>query len=834
MTKPQTDADIDQLVDSLEVEEQVALLAGSDFWHTVPIERADIPTMRVSDGPAGARGTLFEGGPASVNVPCGTSLAATWDPSLVEEIGHLLGLEARAKGARVLLAPTVNLHRTPIGGRNFECMSEDPYLTARTAVAYVRGLQAEGVAACIKHFIGNDTEFERNSIDSRIDERTLRELYMVPFEAAVKEAGVMSVMTSYNRINGQWAADSAEMIDVVLRGEWGFDGLVVSDWHGLHSTAEGVIAGLDLEMPGPTLYRGQQLLDAVAEGKVSATDVRRAARNVLATMRRLGVWDDGAPGPEQTSDEPEDRALVRRAGAEGMVLLRNSSAGGGAVLPLSVGTLKRVAVIGPNAARGQTEGGGSAHVHPTHVSNPLDALSTRLGQDGIEVSYAIGCTTHKRLPQLSPALCTPFVVDLFRDVHAVDTAGAQPDRSTTARSSRLMWMTDPIEPGRAGKPPGFSARFTTTLTPDVSGTWQFGISAVADALLYIDGDVIVDNTGVPAGGSFFGIGKAEQIGTDDLQAGQSYALEVRMRRPTSGNTLSGLNIGAFAPASGDPVAEAVEVAAAADLAIVIVGTNADWESEGYDRDSMELPGRQDELIAGVAAACAHTIVIVNAGSPISMPWLDAVDAVVYAWFPGQEMGDALVDVLLGDVEPQGRLPVSFPVTLEDTPAFEHHPGRNGVANYLEGRLIGYRWYDTVGREPLFPFGFGLGYADVTITAARITSDASPTAGVEVDLLNNSDRDGVQVVQIYAGRIGPTLTSTGERRGDEPAQQLVGFAKARVAADSSASVTVALDPRAMLTWSVDDHAWVPAEGPFELRVGTSSRNIAVTLAVGVET
>jgi beta-glucosidase len=323
------------------------------------------------------------------------------------------------------------------------------------------------------------------------------------------------------------------------------------------------------------------------------------------------------------------------------------------------------------------------------------------------------------------------------------------------------------------------------------------------------------------GGSFFGLGKNEEVGTADLVAGQAIELEVRLRRPGSDNALSGLQIGALAPLLADPVVQAVDLAAEADLAIVVVGTNDDWESEGYDRDDIALPGRQDELIAGVATACAHTIVVVNAGSPVSMPWLDDVAAVIYTWFPGQEMGDALADVLLGDVEPQGRLPVSFPVTLEDTPAFEHHPGRNGVANYLEGRLIGYRWYDTVGRRPLFPFGFGLGYAAVAVTAARHIDSAS----VEVDLSNGSDRDGVQVVQVYAGRAGDA-----ERRGDEPAQQLVGFAKARVSAQSTATVTVQLDPRAMHTWSVADHDWVMAEGPFELRVGTSTRDIAVRLSL----
>ena len=346
------------LVDELTLAEQVALLAGVDFWHTAGVERLGIPALRVSDGPVGARGTRFDG-PASLDVPCSTALAATWDPTLVERIGEVLGRETKAKGAGVLLAPTVNLHRTPTGGRNFECMSEDPYLTSRIAVAYVRGVQSEGVASCIKHFVGNDTEFERMSIDSRIDERTLRELYLAPFEAAVREAGVLAVMTSYNRINGPFAADSQPLLRGVLRGDWGFDGLVMSDWFGLHSTVDALVAGVDLEMPGPTRFRGQALLDAVERGDVPVEHVRDAALNVLTLMDRVGALAGDGPGPELTRDDPVDRALIRRAGAQGMVLLRNEpDASGSATLPLAAAALHRVAVIGPNAAVGQLMGGG--------------------------------------------------------------------------------------------------------------------------------------------------------------------------------------------------------------------------------------------------------------------------------------------------------------------------------------------------------------------------------------------------------------------------------------------------------------------------------------------
>jgi beta-glucosidase len=806
----------DFLIEQLTAAEHVSMLAGIDFWHTAPVERLGIPSLRVSDGPAGARGTRFDG-PASLNVPCSTALAATWDPDLVELIGQVLGRETRAKGAGVLLAPTVNLHRTPIGGRNFECMSEDPYLTARTAVAYVRGLQSEGVASCIKHFVGNDTEFERMSIDSQIDERTLRELYLVPFEAAVTEAGVLAVMTGYNRINGPFAADSQPLLRGVLRGEWGFDGLVMSDWFGLHSTVEGIAAGLDLEMPGPTRFRGDALLEALERGDVTADHVREAARNVLTLMDRVGALRGDGPGPELTRDDPDDRALIRAAAASGMVLLRNEPGPNeSAVLPLTTDTLSRVAVIGPNAAIGQIMGGGSAHVTPTAVIHPLTAITERLEAHGVEVSHAVGCIINRRLPALDLRRCGPVTIDYFADPADLDRPDAEPARSTTTGTAHMMWVADPLDrPGTAFE---FGARLRTTFTPDATGEWRLGVEAVAPARLLVDGDVVLDNTDVPVGGSFFGTGRAELTAAVALEAGRSYQLDVEVRHHHTGMGMGGMNIGSQAPLDGDPMADAVDVAAAADVAIVIVGTNDDWESEGWDRSVLELPGQQDDLIRNVALVNARTIVVVNAGSPVAMPWLDDVAAVLVTWFPGQEMGAALVDVLFGDVEPQGRLPVTFPHRLEDTPAFEHHPGRNGAAPYLERRLMGYRWYDTVGREPLFAFGHGLGYADVSIEAARITDPFT----VDVELANASDRDGVAVVQVYVHR------ALHDGAGDEPAQRLVGFAKVDVASNGSATATIALDPRAYMTWDVDSHAWVDITGEFELRVGTSSRRIAARL------
>ena len=797
------------------LEEQVSLLAGSNMWNTVPNERLGIPKLRVSDGPAGVRGSRFDG-PASMNVPCSTAIAASWDMALVREIGELLGRELEAKGARVHLAPTVNLHRTPVGGRNFECMSEDPLLTALTALEYVKGVQSHGVASCIKHLVGNDTEFERMTIDSQIDERTLREMYLYPFERSVKDADVMSIMTSYNRINGPYAADSEWLLQNVVRDEWGFDGAFISDWYGLHSTAEGVNAGLDLEMPGPTLHRGQKLIDAVNNGDVSADAVRDRARNVLNLMERTGALDT-PPGPEVSRDDVQDHATLRRASAAGMVLLQNNNG----ALPLVPAGIKNVAVLGPNAATATVMGGGSAHVTPTRVSHPLDALMNRLQPLGISVEHSAGCNINKKLPELDARNLSNVVMDYFNDVGAMDIASATPDLTGTTGVFRLLWTGDPL--GRREANISFGARLSAVFTPHVGGEWSFSLESVAASRIIIDGEIILDNADAPNGGSFFGMGKPEVVVKKTLQAEREYSFVVEVRHTPIGSGLSGINIGAMAPIDSDQLGEAIDLAARSDVSVIVVGTNDDWESEGWDRETIDLPGKQDVLIHEVAKVSKRTIVVINAGSPVAMPWLNEVDAVLFTWFAGQEMGDALVDVLLGDVEPSGRLPVTMPRRMEDTPAAEHHPGRNGVAKYLEGRLIGYRWYDTIGREPQFPFGFGLGYADVKVTDAA----SSGTHMVTTTLQNTSQRDGVQVVQVYAHLVNRDGLSN-----DEPFQRLVGWSRVVVPAGASVNAVVKLDRDAYRTWDVEAGTWAQWTGDVELRVGTSSRHMTHFLPISV--
>jgi beta-glucosidase len=770
----------------LSVAQKVELLAGADMWHTVGFTAPPVPVIRMSDGPAGVRGTSWDG-VRSASFPCGTALGATWDPELVREVGRALGREARSKSAHVLLAPTVNLHRTPIGGRNFECLSEDPVLTAELAVAYIEGVQGEGVAACVKHFAGNDTEFERMTISSEIDERTLRELYLVPFEAAVRRAGVRAVMSGYNRLNGTYCSEHHWLLTDVLRNEWDFDGVVISDWFGTHSAGPSLLAGLDLEMPGPARLRGPRLRAALDAGTVREADLDRSAGRLLA----LAAWTGAAAGraEEVTADDPATHDVIRRAAARAMVLLRNE----GEILPLAA-TVRRVALIGPNARYGRVQGGGSARVRPVLRPGPLDALTNR----GFDVAFAPGGAIDKFLPTLHGE----FSVELLDGDRRIGVTS----------TDRLSWRGDqtPID---GVEPRSLATRISGVFVPDSTGDWDIGLRVVGPARVRIDGKTVVELTEAQHGGSFYGLGSPEARATVALEARSAYEVEVEY--PAAGDErLRGLVVGARAVPAADHIERAVAVAAGAEVAVVIVGTDDDWETEGEDRTTMALPGDQDELVAAVAAANRNTVVVVNAGSPVSMPWRDAVPAVLQLWFPGQELGDALADVLTGAAEPGGRLPLTFPARLEDTPAFSHHPGRDGRAVYAEGVFIGHRWYDREGIEPLFAFGHGLGYTTFGFDRAAVEGSVAGNVAVAVDVTNTGRRVGSAVVQVY---VEPPP-------GDpaRPVRHLAGFRRLDLAPGQRERVTIDLDGRAFASWL--DGEWTVPPGDYTVLVGRSSRDL----------
>lgn len=792
------------LLDAMTLEEQASLLAGADFWTTVPIQHLGVPAIKVTDGPNGARGGgSLVGGVKAASFPVGIALASTWNPALVEEIGQALAEEALSKGARVLLAPTVNIHRSTLGGRNFECYSEDPFLTAEIAVAYVRGLQGRGVAATIKHFAGNESEFERTTISSEIDERALREIYLPPFEAAVKRAGVWAVMTAYNKVNGTFASEHRRLITEILRQEWGFDGLVMSDWFGSHSTAPTVNAGLDLEMPGPTRDRGEKLVAAVEAGEVAAATVRERARNVLRLIERVGAFDNPEIGVEEAIDRPEHRTLIRRAGAEGTVLLKNEG-----VLPLDGDRLGQIAVIGPNAAVARIMGGGSAQLNAHYRVSPLEGLAAALGED--RVRHEVGCTNHR----LQPLLRAPLAVEYF---NSPDLAGEVAHRGEAAEGE-IMWL-GAVAPGVGRE--HFSARLTGCFTPTESGEHLFGLVSAGRSRLRVDGREVVNAWDTwQRGQNYFGEANDEAIGWIALEAGRAYEVVVEYAAGgTKALGVKAVRVGVAKPLGQEAIERAVELARASDAVVLCVGLNGEWDTEGQDRPDLELPGHQNELIERVATVNPRTVVLLQSGAPVTMPWLDRVSAVLQAWYPGQECGLAIADVLLGKADPGGRLPQTFPVRLEDDPAFGNYPGEQGRVRYEEGIFVGYRHYEHERIRPLFPFGHGLSYTRFDYSPVRLSTDEMAPGGeltLTLDVTNTGDRAGQEVIQVYVRDEAASVP--------RPEKELKAFAKLALELGETGSVSLRLGMRSLAFFDEVRDAWVAEPGRFELLVGASSQDI----------
>ena len=810
---------IDSLLGQMTLQEKAALLAGVDMWHTVPVERLDIPSLKMTDGPNGARGSGRSANSLTAACfPVGIALAATWNTELVERVGQALAQETLSKGARVLLAPTVNIHRSPLNGRNFECFSEDPYLSARMAVAYINGVQSQGVGATVKHFICNDSEFERHTISSEVHERALREIYLVPFKAAVQEAGVWAVMASYNKVNGVYASENADTLTRILRDEWGFDGLIMSDWYGTKSTAASVNAGLDLEMPGPAIWRGENLLQAVKDGEVNEAIIDKRAHRVLQLIDKAGMFTQRATTPEQAIDRPEHRALAREAAAEGVVLLKNEHD----VLPLRRETLRSLAIIGPNAKTARIMGGGSSTVNPHYAITPFAGITASAG-DGISVGYEPGCTNHKLLPLLDSSLLSPdrertergLILEFFNNA---DLSGA-PVLTTRTGATELYWLGQVPEGVDARQ---FSVRCSGWFMPQETGTYIFGLVSAGLSRFFIDGREVIDDwTQQTAGESYYGIGTIEVKDTIDLEAGRAYEFAIELSKNAM-VPLTAMHLGCLLQLPADALERAARLAAAADVALICVGLSNEWESEGFDRPDMELVGEQAALIEQVAAANKHTVVILNTGSPITMPWLDRVAAVAQAWYPGQECGNAIADVLFGDVTPSGKLSQTFPARLEDNPAFINYPGENGRVYYGEGLFVGYRYYEKKDITPLFPFGFGLsyttfGYSNLRLSSTQIGPD--DTLSVMVDITNTGQRVGKEVVQLYVR----DATSSLQR----PNKELKSFAKVQLAPGETKTVTLTIARDALAYYDDLAQKWVAEAGEFVALVGSSSQDIRAT-------
>ncbi|WP_406689916.1 glycoside hydrolase family 3 C-terminal domain-containing protein [Saccharopolyspora sp. ID03-671] len=809
-----SEVDLRARVRALSLEQKVRLLTGADFWSLHPEPDAGLRRVVVSDGPVGVRGEAFDERSTSANTPSPTSLAASWDVDLAHRVGRLLAAEARRKGVDVLLAPTVNLHRSPYGGRHFECFSEDPLLTGEIGAAYVRGVQSGGVGATVKHFVANDSETDRMTVDARVDERALRELYLAPFERIVREAGPWLVMAAYNRVNGTTMTEHP-LLDEVLRGEWGFDGVVISDWFATRSTDESGRAGLDLAMPGPDSPWGQQLVDAVRAGRVDESDVDAKVVNLLRLAQRVSALDAAEP-PAAHAGRPE--VELRRSAAAGFVLARNEDG----LLPLNTGGMRRIAVLGPNARVARTLGGGSASVFPPYTVSPLEGLRARLG-DEVEIVHTTGARSTELLDPASASLVTdPETGEPGLSVRFLD-ADRAPIGGEHRTSGKLIWM------GSFGADVPVDAvgfvEVRGVLRVQETGVHRVGVAGAGHFTLTIDDDPVIDGVlELPGDDPIEAMVRPPQrtVGVP-LTAGQEVELRLvhRVAPDAIGTTFT---LGLEQPARGeeDELAHAAELAASADAAVLVLGTSDESESEGFDRDTLALPGRQDELVRRVLAANPNTVVVVNSGAPVLLPWVDDVPAVLLSWFPGQEFGNALADVLTGDAEPGGRLPVTWPAA-EGAPLPSTLP-QDGALDYAESIHIGHRAFERAGVEPAFRFGHGLGYTTWEYTGADVP--ASIAAGEDVELRvrvrNTGSRAGREVVQVYLSREGAV---------ERPAHWLAGFAAVDVEPGEEADVPVRISARAWQHWQ--DGAWCTEPGAFTLHIGRSLGELPIAAEVKVE-
>ncbi len=681
---------VDDLLARMTLEEKMDMLSGLGF-ESKPNTRLGIPAIKMADGPQGVRihfprphspGNPLGSGPVAsagslswlsgmmrapsvptTAFPSGVALAATWNPDLIQEVGRVIGQQARTLNKDMMLAPCVNIQRTPFGGRNFESFGEDPFLASRMSVAYIKGVQSQGVIATVKHFAANNQEFQRDDISVKVEERVLHEIYFPAFRAAVQEAGVWSVMSAYNKLNGTWCSENPYLLTDILKNRWGFRGFVVSDWGAVHTTVETANAGLDLEMPRGKFLIRELLLPAISSGQVKPAMIDDKVRRMLRGMFSIGLFDrpesDGGP-----VDTPEQRAVARAAATQGIVLLKND----GEALPLLPRKIRSIAVIGPNANVAHVGGGGSAIVKPVYAASPLDGIRLRAGTR-FKVGYAAGCAMEGE-------------------------------------------------------------------------------------------DTEKENSVSPA----------------------------------------------------DLIKEATSLAATSDVVMVFVGNSAKIESEGFDRKSLDLPAGQYQLIEAVLKTNRNTVVVINAGAPVLMGrWVDQVPAVVNAWFAGEEAGNAIADVLFGDVNPSGKLPITLLKEWKDSPAYGRYPGQNGEVGYDEGLYVGYRHFDKHSIEPQFPFGHGLSYTSFEYSDLEVTS-----VDVSLNVRNTGTREGVEVVQLYVHDVQSSV--------DRPVKELKAFRRVVLKPGETQSVSFTLDKSAFAFYDPAKKDWVAEPGTFELLVGASSRDI----------
>ena len=792
--------DFKESVRKLTLDEKVRLLTGEDFWTTYALPNIDLRKMVVSDGPSGVRGELWDERSPSLSLPSATAFASTWDTEVMAQVGEVMAHEARSKNVDVVLGPTINLHRSPLGGRHFEAYSEDAVLSGKLASAFVQGIQGQGVGACLKHFIANDAETDRHTVNNIVDEETMRELYALPFEIAVRDSNPWTIMSAYNRVNGPKMAASP-LLNSMLKEEWGWDGAVVSDWTGVQSTVDTGNEGNDLEMPGPFGFWGEKLLAAVKSGEVTEDAINAKVERLLRLAYRVGKFADSESKKAKEFTNAEMQAFARSVGSQSIVLAKNENS----VLPIEKKTT--IAVIGAHARFGRGQGGGSATVYPTEFVAPLEGL-TRNAPAGSTIEYALGVNSDSGLIQFDSNYLKNPATGQGGCLAEIFT----PDGSVLLREDRFggffNWATQPWMFQYS------FIRVSGIFTADADGEYQFGVGMVGNYKVTI-GDQVHEGF-IPMHSDDLGefvLNPPFRSFGHTLKKGEEVLIQWEYPQGSLPIPIASFYIGFREPSrtQAEEIAAAASLAAESDLAIVFVGTTAEIESEGHDRADISLPEGQDQLVSTVAKAAKRTIVVVNSGSPVEMPWFEEVDSVLFTFFGGQQMGNAIADIVFGIVNPAARTTTTWAKTMSDLPVSNTTP-TNGELHYSEGPFIGYRAWRKANKKPLIPFGHGLSYS--TFSAELLSADKSVA---QVKITNTGNRDGYYVVQIYAHL---QSNESFERR-------LAGFAKVNLQSGESKEVEVVLEPLAFKRFK---GGWQDQAGKWEITLAENAFELGSSIIV----
>jgi beta-glucosidase len=810
------EARVNDLLSKMTLEEKIDYLGGYQGFYIMPIQRLGIPAIKMSDGPVGVRNY----GPTT-NYPAGIEMAATWNPDIVTKVGEAFGRDARARGVHILLAPGINIYRSPMNGRNFEYYGEDPYLTGKMAAAYIRGVQSQKVVATVKHYAGNNQEWDRNRVSSDIDERTLREIYLPGFEAAVKEGNVGALMTSYNLVNGVHASQNNHLINEILKGDWGFKGLVMSDWGSVYDGVGAANGGLDLEMPSGAFMNKKNLLPAVKNGTVKEATIDDKVRRMLTVIMKFGFYDNEQTDKNIALDNPQNSQIALQGAREGIVLLKNDQK----ILPLDRSKVKTIAVIGPNANI-VPAGGGSSYTTTFHSVSAVAGITTLAGEK-TKVVYSPGIEESSDNSSFRNSVfyssknvqgvVTPeqaFQSEANRGLWAEyfdnrDLMG-EPKVSRMDKQINFTWTKAPIKdiPNE-----NFSARWTGLIKPVKTGDVEFLVRGDDGYRLYLNDKLLLDK--------WQDQGANNETVVARMEANKIYQVKLEYYQ-AGGEAEIKLGWHDAVPLQNN---EAINLAAKSDVAIVCVGYNRNNESEGSDR-TFTLPRGQEDLIKAIAKVNPNTIVVLSSGGNVaSVNWLGDVKGLVHAWYSGQEGGTALAEILFGVQNPSGKLPASFEKRWEDNPTFNNYydADKDKRVEYKEGLMIGYRYYDTKNVEPLFPFGFGLSYTtfeykNLKVTPGVVSLKGDPKVTVTFSVKNTGSHDGAEVSQVYVREV--------KSKVERPYKELKGFNKVFLKAGETKTVSVQLDRRAFSYYDVAQKAWVADPGNFEVLVGSSSKDIRI--------